>query len=195
MNPALATPLFVLSGVFTVLFVCRVVIRVRHRRRLREILQTDDQSKFSRTSTIFGWIKKHVLYAPLFSKRHSREFQLLDRIHMGSIPSRLEATLLLAYITTNLLFLFVLVDWWTDYQEKMYQIKYAAGHLAVMNSPALVLTAGRNNPLISLLGIPFDTFNLLHRWVGRIMISGALVHMGCVIGAQARQGGWFSCLE
>ncbi|GIC84420.1 ferric reductase family protein [Aspergillus udagawae] len=187
MNPALATPLFVLSGVFTVLFVCRVVIRVRHRRRLREILQTDDQSKFSRTSTIFAWIKKHVLYAPLFSKRHSREFQLFDRIHMGNIPSRLEATLLLAYITTNLLFLFVLVDWWTDYQEKMYQLKYAAGHLAVMNSPALVLTAGRNNPLIPLLGIPFDTFNLLHRWVGRIMISGALVHMGCVIGAQARQ--------
>ncbi|KAF7159054.1 hypothetical protein CNMCM5623_004287 [Aspergillus felis] len=187
MNPALATPLFVLSGVFTVLFVCRVVIRVRHRRRLREILRTDDQSKFSRTSTIFAWIKKHVLYAPLFSKRHSREFQLLDRIHMGSIPLRLEATLLLAYITTNLLFLFVLVDWWTDYQEKMYQLKYAAGHLAVMNSPALMLTAGRNNPLIPLLGIPFDTFNLLHRWVGRVMIAGALVHMGCVIGAQATQ--------
>ncbi|GFF59051.1 putative ferric-chelate reductase [Aspergillus lentulus] len=187
MNPVLATPLFVLSGAFTVLFLCRMVIWVQHRRRLREILQTDDQSKFSRTSTIFAWIKKQVLYAPLFYKRHSREFRLLNRIHMGSIPLRLEATLLLGYITTNLLFLFVLVDWWTDYQEKMYQLKYAAGHLAVMNSPALVLTAGRNNPLIPLLGIPFDTFNLLHRWVGRVMIAGALIHMGCVIGAQATQ--------
>jgi hypothetical protein len=195
MNPALATPLFILSGFFTVLFLCRVVIRVRHRRRLREILQTDDQSKFSRTITVFAWMKKHVLYAPLFSKRHSREFRLLDRIHMGCMPLRLEATLLLGYITANLLFLFVLVDWWTDYQEKMYQLKYAAGHLAVMNSPALVLTAGRNNPLIPLLGIPFDTFNLLHRWVGRVMIAGALVHMGCVVGAQATQGGCLSCLE
>ncbi|KAK9554608.1 hypothetical protein V6Z88_006600 [Aspergillus fumigatus] len=106
---------------------------------------------------------------------------------MGSIPLRLEATLVLGYITTNLLFLFVLVDWWTDYQEKMYQLKYAAGHLAVMNSPVLVLSAGRNNPLIPLLGIPFDTFNFLHRWVGRVMIAGALIHMGCVIGAQAMQ--------
>ncbi|KAH1545418.1 hypothetical protein KXX57_004637 [Aspergillus fumigatus] len=69
----------------------------------------------------------------------------------------------------------------------MYQLKYAAGHLAVMNSPVLVLSAGRNNPLIPLLGIPFDTFNLLHRWVGRVMIAGALIHMGCVIGAQAMQ--------
>ncbi|KAH1367292.1 hypothetical protein KXW98_009513 [Aspergillus fumigatus] len=187
MNPVLATPLFVLSGVFTVLFLCRVVIRFQHRRRLREILQTEDQCKFSRTSVIFAWIKKHVLYAPLVSKRHSREFQLLNRLHMGSIPLRLEATLVLGYITTNLLFLFVLVDWWTDYQEKMYQLKYAAGHLAVMNSPVLVLSAGRNNPLIPLLGIPFDTFNFLHRWVGRVMIAGALIHMGCVIGAQAMQ--------
>lgn len=114
---------------------------------------------------------------------------------MGSIPLRLEATLVLGYITTDLLFLFVLVDWWTDYQEKMYQLKYAAGHLAVMNSPVLVLSAGRNNPLIPLLGIPFDTFNFLHRWVGRVMIAGALIHMGCVIGAQAMQGGWFSRLK
>ncbi|EDP53791.1 ferric-chelate reductase, putative [Aspergillus fumigatus A1163] len=62
MNPVLATPLFVLSGVFTVLFLCRVVIRFQHRRRLREILQTEDQCKFSRTSVIFAWIKKHASY-------------------------------------------------------------------------------------------------------------------------------------
>lgn len=36
--------------------------------------------------------------------------------------------------------------------------------------------AGRNNPLITLLGISFDQFNLLHRWFGRIAVLEALVH-------------------
>ncbi|EAW11758.1 ferric reductase family protein [Aspergillus clavatus NRRL 1] len=187
MNPALATPLFVISGAFLVLFLVRMDIRFRHSRRLRDILQTEDQSRYSQIKTPFAWMKKHVLYAPLFSTRHSREFRLANRIHMGTIPLRLEAILLLGYIAVNIIFLVGLVDWWTEYQEKMYQLKYAAGHLAVMNSPALVLTAGRNNPLIPLLGIPFDTFNLLHRWVGRIMVAGAIIHMGCVVGAQAKQ--------
>jgi len=36
--------------------------------------------------------------------------------------------------------------------------------------------AGRNNPLIKWLNISFDTFNLLHRWFGRIVILEALTH-------------------
>jgi hypothetical protein len=36
--------------------------------------------------------------------------------------------------------------------------------------------AGRNNPLISLLGMSFDQFNLLHRWLGRIVVLEALAH-------------------
>ena len=36
--------------------------------------------------------------------------------------------------------------------------------------------AGRNNPLIKWLNISFDTFNLLHRWFGRIVIIEAVVH-------------------
>jgi len=36
--------------------------------------------------------------------------------------------------------------------------------------------AGRNNPFINLLNISFDTFNLLHRWFGRIVVLQALAH-------------------
>lgn len=36
--------------------------------------------------------------------------------------------------------------------------------------------AGRNNPLISLLNMSFDQFNLLHRWLGRIVVLEALAH-------------------
>ena len=40
----------------------------------------------------------------------------------------------------------------------------------------LFLLAGRNNPLIPLLNISFDTYNLIHRWFGRIVILEALAH-------------------
>ncbi|KAE8353220.1 ferric reductase NAD binding domain-containing protein [Aspergillus coremiiformis] len=187
MNPALATPLYVLGGVLVSLFLSRSIIRLRHRRRLREILQTDDQERFAQSNVISATLKKHVFYAPLLSVRHSREFRFLGRIHMGIIPLRLEAALLLGYFVLNVIFFFALTNWWLGYEETMYQIKYAAGHLCVMNLPVLVLTAGRNNPLIPLLGLQFDMFNVLHRWIGRLIIGEAIVHMSCVVALEAKK--------
>ncbi|GAB1213037.1 hypothetical protein ATERTT37_002186 [Aspergillus terreus] len=189
MNLALATPLYVLGGALMVLFTGRTIVRIRHHRRLREALDKDDQERFSQNTALSASLKKHVFYAPLLSTRHSREFRPLGRIHMGTIPLRLEVALLAAYLALNLIFFFVLVDWPRDFKEVMFELKYAAGHLAVMNSPVLVLTAGRNNPLIPLLGLRFDTFNLFHRWVGRLMIVGAIVHVACVLASEAREMG------
>ena len=36
--------------------------------------------------------------------------------------------------------------------------------------------AARNNPLINWLNMSFDTFNLLHRWFGRIVVLEAVAH-------------------
>lgn len=184
MNPEVAVPLFVVGGLVAILFLWRTVVRIRHRRRSKLALQVDDQSELSRTSSVNASLKKNVLYAPLFSKRHSREFRFL-RLHMGSLPLRLEVILLVIYLALNLVFVIVTVDWWEDFSRKMFQLKYAAGHLAVMNTPGLVLSAGRNNPLVPLLGLSFDTFNFMHRWVGRIIAANAVVHMGAVLANQA----------
>ena len=187
MNPALATPLYVLAGVVVVLFVCRISTVLQHRRRLREALQHGDQGIHVNTSSLYGNFKKHMLYAPLFSTRHNREFRLFGRVHMGTVPLRLETSILATYLAINIAFLFALIDWHSPFAEKMFQLKYSAGHLAVMNTPVLVITAGRNNPLIGLLGISFDTFNLFHRWVGRLVAIQAVMHMGCVLGKLEHQ--------
>lgn len=181
MNPALATPLFVLGGALIFLFFYRVSIRIRHHRRLRDIIRRNDQVRHSKTGPLEAGFKRYILYAPAFSIRHSREFRPFGRIHMGTMPLRLETALILGYVAINVIFILVLVDWWTEFTEKMNQLRYAAGHLAVMNTPGLVLTAGRNNPLIPLLGLPFDTFNFAHRWIGRIVATEAVIHMGCVV--------------
>jgi predicted ferric reductase len=39
--------------------------------------------------------------------------------------------------------------------------------------------AGRNNPLISLLNVPFDSFNMMHRWLGRLAVLEAIAHTLC----------------
>jgi len=46
--------------------------------------------------------------------------------------------------------------------------------------------ATRNNPLISWANMSFDTFNLLHRWFGRIVALEAITHtvaFGVQVGA------------
>ncbi|KAJ5421899.1 Riboflavin synthase-like beta-barrel [Penicillium cf. griseofulvum] len=160
MNPAIAVPLFVVAGLIVILFVWKTVIRIRHRRRTKAAWQGADQTQL-------------------------REFRMF-RLHMGSLPLRLEMICLLIYLSLNILFIVVTVDWWvSDYTEKMFQLKYTAGHLAVMNTPGLVLGAGRNNPLVQLLGIPFDTFNFMHRWVGRVITANAVIHMSAVLASQA----------
>ncbi|KAL2856324.1 ferric reductase like transmembrane component-domain-containing protein [Aspergillus pseudodeflectus] len=186
MNIALATPLFVLAGAIVILSFARFLINLQHRRRLRAIIRDEDQEKFTQRSGLMASLNKHVFYAPILSTRHSREFRL-GKIHMGTVPLRIETILLTGYIGVNLAFFVSLIDWWKDYQEVLYQLKYAAGHLAVMNTPGLVLTAGRNNPLIPLLGTQFDAFNLIHRWVGRLVVVGSIVHVSCVVVARVAE--------
>uniref|UniRef100_A0A093VD47 ferric-chelate reductase (NADPH) n=1 Tax=Talaromyces marneffei PM1 TaxID=1077442 RepID=A0A093VD47_TALMA len=61
------------------------------------------------------------------------------------------------------------------------------GTLAIVNLVPLVITAGRNNPLILVLRVPFDAFNLVHRWLGRIVVAEAVAHTMAVL---VRVGGW-----
>ncbi|KAJ5167790.1 Riboflavin synthase-like beta-barrel [Penicillium canariense] len=188
MNPEVAVPLFAVGAFVAVLLFWRTVVRMRHRRRSQLASQLDDQTQLSRTNGVNASLKKHVLYAPVCGDRHSREFRLF-KLHMGSIPLRLEVILLTIYLLLNFIFLTVTVDWWEDFSGKMFQLKYAAGHLAVMNTPGLVLSAGRNNPLVPLLGLPFDTFNFMHRWVGRVVAANAVIHMSAVLANQAYLNG------
>lgn len=59
----------------------------------------------------------------------------------------------------------------------------------------LILLAGRNNPLIWILGISFDTFNLIHRWIGRLVVVEALAHTLAWMVSKSLRVGWQSMLE
>ena len=134
------------------------------------------QSYWSEDRTaIWPKLKKNLLYAPLWKKRHNREFQLSRAVNVGTLPSRLHSLILITYLLSNIIYCMYL-----DYSEPKAkltaELRGRTGHLAIVNMLPLFVLAGRNNPLIPMLRVSFDTYNLFHRWIGRVVVLEALVH-------------------
>lgn len=137
------------------------------------------------------WIKKNLTYAPISRKRHNREIQVSSALSIGTLPTRLQAILLGAYLASNLAYMLIL-----DYGQSRWalwaEVRGRSGSLAAINMVPLVFLASRNNPLISLLRISFDTYNIVHRWVGRTVVIEAVMHTIAWLVVQVNDGGWAS---
>lgn len=121
-------------------------------------------------------LKKHILYAPLGKKRHNRELQLSSAVSVGTLPSRLQTILVALYFISQVAYC-VFLDYSVNKKAALIaELRGRSGTLAVLNMVPLFLLAGRNNPLISIFHISFDTYNLLHRWLGRIVVFESVVH-------------------
>lgn len=138
------------------------------------------------------WVKKHLTYAPVGKKRHNREIRVSSAVNMGTLPTRLQAVLLLAYLLSNLVYMLFLDYRQHDRWATLAELRGRAGTLAAVNLVPLIIFAARNNPLIHLLRISFDTYNLLHRWLGRIVVLEAVVHTVAWMVVQVNDGGWAS---
>ncbi|CAM1501779.1 Fc.00g037630.m01.CDS01 [Cosmosporella sp. VM-42] len=121
-------------------------------------------------------LKKHLIYAPLWNKRHNREFRLSSAMNVGTLPSRLQTVILLVYLASNFAYMFALH--WNNPNKFAFcaELRGRSGTLSLVNMVPLIIFAGRNNPLISLLKVSFDTYNLLHRWMGRLVVLEAVIH-------------------
>ncbi len=150
-------------------------VLIRHVRRLVS-LNNETQRYFALPSAKFSFVKRNILYAPISRKRHNREMQLSAAVNMGTLPTRLQLLFLVGYFTTNLVFCLIDIPFHANFDSAASQLRNRSGVLAVVNMIPLFIMAGRNNPLIGWLNMSFDTFNLLHRWFGRIVILEALTH-------------------
>ncbi|KAJ5131212.1 FAD-binding 8 [Penicillium bovifimosum] len=121
-------------------------------------------------------LKKHILYAPIGRKRHNRELQLSSAVNVGTLPSRMQSILIILYFVSQATYC-VYLDYSVNEKAALIaELRGRSGTLAVLNMVPLFLLAGRNNPLIPILRISFDTYNLLHRWLGRIVVLESIVH-------------------
>lgn len=181
--------LIVCASLVAALFLWRVTIEsVKHIRTLT-CLANDTQRYYSMPTEKWASFKRHVLYAPIFRKRHSREIQLSSAINVGTLPTRFQFFILMGYFATNIAFCVVSIDWKQPLTTYAREMRNRTGVLAVVNMIPLFIMAGRTNLLINWLNLSFDSFNLLHRWFGRIVVIESVAHgIAWAVGTVASKG-------
>ncbi|KAF7934255.1 uncharacterized protein EAE97_008615 [Botrytis byssoidea] len=180
----------VLAALIGGMIIWRVVMESVKYIRTMASLNNETQRYFAIPSSGFAKFKKHVLYAPVLSKRHNREIQMGRAINVGTLPTRFQLAFLLAYFATNIAFCVVSITWDQSYATVAQQLRNRTGILAVVNMIPLFIMAARNNPLINWLNCSFDTFNLLHRWTGRIVTLQMIAHVAAWAAAKVHASGW-----
>ncbi|KAL9073317.1 MAG: hypothetical protein Q9157_004777 [Trypethelium eluteriae] len=153
-------------------------------------LNNDTQRFFAAPNTTTATLKRYVFDAPISRKRHNREFMLSRAVNMGTLPTRLQAFFLIGYFAVNVAFCVIDLPWSGNEAQVGQLFRNRTGTLSVMNMIPLFIMAGRSNPLIKILDIPFDTFNMYHRWFGRIVVLEGIAHsLGYVI-PKVQMAGW-----
>lgn len=162
-------------------FVFRMLQLLNERSRLLFAVHSPDNTKYWKTdkTSYYPWLKKNFLYAPLNHKRHNREIQLSSAVNVGTIPSRFHSVLLGSYLVCNMIYMCILNYKGRPQAAVLAELRGRSGHLSLVNMVPLIVLAGRNNPLIPFLRVSYDTFNLLHRWLGRLVVLQALIHTAC----------------
>lgn len=134
-------------------------------------------------------LKRYLTYAPLWKDRHNREIWVTDTVSLGCVPSRGHFMIIAMYTITNIAYCLVL-PYDRDRNLVLVNLRGRTGMLAALNMIPTVLFALRNNPLISWLQTPYDTFNLFHRWLGRIVVIEGILHTVAWIAVTHAQGSW-----
>ncbi|KAK2799361.1 hypothetical protein FQN50_008520 [Emmonsiellopsis sp. PD_5] len=166
-------------------------------RRATSAASTPRQQRFWATyeSSLWADIKKHLIYAPLGRKRHNREFKLSAAVNVGTLPSRLHTLLLSSYFFSQIAYITILDYGVNEKGALIAELRGRSGVLAMINMVPLILLAGRNNPLIRILQVSFDTYNLMHRWIGRMVVMESVIHT-LAWGANAvHASGWKRTIE
>lgn len=176
-NEMLSDYLYIICGAVSVAVILWKVLEIANKwTRTVVCINNDHQRYFALPRPKLAALKKHLLYAPVLRKRHNREIQMSTAINVGTLPTRFQLLFLIAYFATNIAFCVVDINFSDEWESVTRLVRNRTGVLSVINMIPLFLLAGRNNPLIPLLGISFDTYNLIHRWFGRIVILEAVAH-------------------
>ena len=159
-------------------------------RYVRQItsLHNPTQRYFAIPNDALARFKQHLLYAPIVHKRHNRELRLSTAVNCGTLPTRFQAVFLTVYVAVNLILCLVSIDRNGERMRALVQLRHRTGVLALANMLPLFVMAGRNNPLIPWLGISFDTFNLMHRWFGRVVVVESVLHTAAYMACKVEFG-------
>lgn len=130
------------------------------------------------------WFRRHVANPALFGFKHSTPVKW-GPINM-SLPTRAQTWVLCGYFVMFIIFMFIKYDIYdgnSRFATRSLQIsRYVAdrsGIIAMSQLPLLFLFAGRNNLTLLITGWSYDTMNVYHRWVARVMYLCIFIHGVC----------------
>lgn len=123
----------ILAALVVALTIWRVGIESVKYVRTLVCLNNDTQRYFATPSKTFASFKKNILYAPVFRKRHNREFQMSSALNVGTLPTRLQLLFLLAYFGTNIAFCVVSITWDQPLATVGKQLRNRTGILSMVN--------------------------------------------------------------
>jgi predicted ferric reductase len=185
--------LLVVCGIFlAIVCLCRLGTNLHREYRRAIVLANLGHQRYWELIHIawLAWLKKHLLYAPLWRKHYRRCVQISD-ISVGLLPGRWHSLLLLSWTVINLLWIIYPTS---QSSSAVVTLRARAGTAALFNILPVLLFSLKNNPLIPLLNISFDTFNVFHRWLARLCIFEILLHVCAWLGG-TRTSGWKNVSE
>jgi hypothetical protein len=167
--------LLVLGCMASVVLIWQITgLYIAHTRKLSSF-NNSTQKYFLRTYKYWALLKKHLLYAPLFHKLHSRGIWIKS-LNLGVVPKRFHVLLLIGLVAMNAILIVIGIPFASSLDEYAGILQDRSGSMAVVNLIPLVILAGRNNLLIVSTRVPFDTWNIFHRWLARIVVIESLIH-------------------
>lgn len=144
------------------------------------------QKYFSTISSSTAWIKEHILIAPLWHHRRAAPIKFSSKINLGGLPTRFQAIFIGFVILYNVFACVWNIPWSNPQLEVLPILRNRTGTLATVNLIPIVIMSTIKNPLINTLEISYDSFNLMHRWVGRLSILQGIAHTLCWVIAKVR---------
>ncbi|EMD94948.1 hypothetical protein COCC4DRAFT_64147 [Bipolaris maydis ATCC 48331] len=185
------TFLYMLIGISGMLLMLRISNMVwKHSRHITAMGSPRQKYWETNRTSWWPWLNRHILVAPLWKKKHNAQFQISSAIDNGTLPGRWHTIMLLIYVGLNVAWCLALPYDVLDHRETLAALRGRSGTLAALNLIPTILFALRNNPLISLLQVSYDDFNLFHRWAARITIAEAIVHTAAWLYNTKAGGGW-----
>lgn len=193
-----------LGVLLAVLFVYRALVaHLHHIRLVASVASSTSANYFAQPlSKGLRFFQKHILIAPLLRKRHNEPFQTRGAsLYLGTLPSRINTGLIVAYVFSNVLYCTLLLPWngHIGPDRKLHaptkaslvaEFRGRTGVMATANLIPLFVCMMRNNYVGRTVGVGFNTWNLYHRWAGRIVVLEAFAHMGAWMVNQVDHNGW-----
>ena len=193
-NIAFAGLILTALTVFAIILLVHRLANTVHR-YLRTIacVQNEKQSYFKQPAPIWAKIKQHIIYAPLFRVRHHREIFLMKIWPLGTLPGRFQSFFLAGLIAMNVTLSLIGLPFQAGISSATFltALQNRTGTVAVTNLLPLAQFVDKGNPLIGILDISYDAWNMAHRWLGRIIVAEVVTHSTAYILRQVwYNGGW-----